>query len=131
MGPMALVGLGGLLSWRSFNLPLWLRFAIPIVIPAAMFTAWQTGVIGSLDDMALGWHLDRLDKDDTKATDWALWHNGGTAGYASYLAFSRQYRTGVVLLANSGHEPDSTGRATLTQLLNQPPPATNSVVPPG
>lgn len=30
------------------------------------------------------------------------WHNGGTGGYASFLAFDRQHQTGVVLLSNYG-----------------------------
>ncbi|WP_160036419.1 serine hydrolase domain-containing protein [Paenibacillus sp. An7] len=29
-----------------------------------------------------------------------LWHNGATAGFNSYLAFSKEHRTGVVLLSN-------------------------------
>ncbi|MCL4787393.1 MAG: beta-lactamase family protein [Verrucomicrobia bacterium] len=30
------------------------------------------------------------------------WHNGGTGGYVSFLAFDRQHQTGVVLLSNHG-----------------------------
>jgi CubicO group peptidase (beta-lactamase class C family) len=30
------------------------------------------------------------------------WHNGGTGGYASFLAFDRQHQTGVVLLSSYG-----------------------------
>ena len=117
IGPVALVGGGGLLAWQSFGLPLWLRWLLPIAVPIAILPLWQFGIIGSVDDMALGWHVDRLDRGDDHCDDWALWHNGGTAGYASYLAFSRQQRAGVVLLANSDHQPDSLGRNLLMELL--------------
>ncbi|MDA1055657.1 MAG: serine hydrolase [Planctomycetota bacterium] len=117
IGPILLVSLGGVLAWRSFGLPLWLRIAIPIAAPAAMLMFLLRGIIPSLDDMALGWHFDRLDHDDGDAHQWALWHNGGTGGYASYIAFSREHRTGVILLANSDYAPDPTGRKLLLDLL--------------
>jgi CubicO group peptidase (beta-lactamase class C family) len=120
MGPILLASLGGVLAWRSFGLPFWLRIAIPIAAPAAMLMLLLSRVIPSLDDMALGWHFDRLDHDDGDASQWALWHNGGTAGYASYLAFSRNHRTGVILLANSDYAPDPTGRKLLVELLRSP-----------
>lgn len=121
VGPILLASLGGVLTWRSFGLPLWLRIAIPIAAPAAMLMFRLSGIIPSLDDMALGWHFDRLDHDEADASEWALWHNGGTGGYASYLAFSRKRHCGVILLANSDCEPDPTGRKLLLDLLKSPP----------
>jgi hypothetical protein len=78
---------------------------------------WQAGLIGSLDDMALGWHFDRLGQDGADLSQCALWHNGGTGGYASYMGFSRRDRIGVVQLANSDHQPDQTVRRLLMKLL--------------
>jgi CubicO group peptidase (beta-lactamase class C family) len=119
IGPITCAGLAGLFAWRSFGLPLWLRIAIPIVVPSAMLAFWLTGVIGGIEDMAVGWHFDRLDAADASADEWALWHNGATAGFASYLAFSKRHRAGVVLLANSDLAPDAIGRALLVALVQQ------------
>lgn len=83
-----------------------------------MLAFWLTGVIGGIEDMAVGWHFDRLDDAGANADEWVLWHNGGTAGFASYLAFSKQHRAGVVLLANSDVAPDAIGRALLVELFN-------------
>jgi CubicO group peptidase (beta-lactamase class C family) len=59
-----------------------------------------------------------------------LWHNGATAGFASYLAFSKRQRTGVVLLANSDHAPDAIGRAILLALVQQKDQSYNGPVTP-
>lgn len=41
-----------------------------------------------------GWGEDKLlDKG-------ILWHNGGSAGFNSYLAFNKELRVGIVLLSN-------------------------------
>ena len=117
MGPITFAGLAGLFSWQSFGLPLWSRIAIPIAVPGAMLTFWMTGVIGGIEDMAVGWHFDRLVYAGASADEWALWHNGATAGFASYLAFSKRNRVGIVLLANSDHAPDAIGRALLMELV--------------
>ena len=50
--------------------------------------------------------FDRLGLDGADLSQCTLWHNGGTGGYASYMGFSRRDRIGVVLLANSDHQPD-------------------------
>ncbi|WP_145046688.1 serine hydrolase [Paenibacillus xylanexedens] len=45
-------------------------------------------------NLYFGWGGDEiLDKD-------ILWHNGGSAGFNSYLAFNKELRVGVVLLSN-------------------------------
>lgn len=121
MGPIAFTGLAGLFAWQSFGLPLWSRIAIPIVVPGVMLAFWLTGVIGGIEDMAVGWHLDRLNdaSADAEGDDWLLWHNGATAGFASYLAFSKRHRAGVVLLANSDLEPDSIGCALFAERVQE------------
>ncbi len=45
---------------------------------------------------ALGWHIHDLDEGETM-----LWHNGGTGGYASFLAIRPDTGTAVVILATS------------------------------
>jgi serine-type D-Ala-D-Ala carboxypeptidase/endopeptidase len=47
-------------------------------------------------DTALGWHIHSIADDDR-----VFWHNGGTGGYASYLALRPATRTGVVILTAS------------------------------
>lgn len=115
VAPIALVSLGGLLVWRSFGLPLWLRIAIPIAVPFTLLSLWHFGIVGSLDDMALGWHLERSVGSSADG-DILYWHNGGTGGYSSYLAFSKKSKTGVIFLANSDHAPDVFGRETQRQI---------------
>ncbi len=44
----------------------------------------------------LGWHIHAIDEDDP-----VFWHNGGTGGYASFLAIRPKLRTGVVVLTAS------------------------------
>lgn len=44
--------------------------------------------------IALAWHI----KPDGKT----YWHNGGTAGYTTYVSFNTERKTGVVVLLNAG-----------------------------
>jgi serine-type D-Ala-D-Ala carboxypeptidase/endopeptidase len=46
-------------------------------------------------DIALAWHI--LTRDGHQI----VWHNGGTAGYRSWIGFDPQTRTGVVVLSNT------------------------------
>ena len=51
--------------------------------------------------VGLGWHL--LKSESGK--DW-VWHNGGTGGYTSSLAFNKTTQNGVIILSNvSGVSP--------------------------
>ncbi len=52
--------------------------------------------------MAMGWHTMKLDNEGK-----ILWHNGQTAGYHSFVAFSKNHKKGVVILANSASDGDS------------------------
>lgn len=66
--------------------------------------------IGS-SNLYFGWGGDKvLDKD-------ILWHNGGTAGFNSYLAFNKELRVGVVLLSNYSFFTNSLIDYYLAQLL--------------
>jgi hypothetical protein len=47
-------------------------------------------------ETGLGWHLRNLADDDP-----VYWHNGGTGGYASFLAIRPARQTGVVILTTS------------------------------
>ncbi|KOR89300.1 serine hydrolase domain-containing protein [Paenibacillus solani] len=62
-------------------------------------------------NLYFGWGGDKiLDKG-------ILWHNGGTAGFNSYLAFNKELRAGVVLLSNYSFFTNSLMDYYLAQLL--------------
>lgn len=59
--------------------------------------------------VALGWHVfSAHDKE-------IVWHNGGTAGYRTFIGFDPKARVGVVVLSNAGTPagPDDIGRHLL------------------
>jgi CubicO group peptidase (beta-lactamase class C family) len=64
---------------------------------------------GPNTQIALGWHISTANEKTI------VWHNGGTGGYRSFLAFDPAARAGVVLLANAGTiaGPDDIGRHLL------------------
>lgn len=45
-------------------------------------------------EVALGWHISEIDGREI------VWHNGGTGGYRSYMAYDPARRAGVVVLSN-------------------------------
>jgi serine-type D-Ala-D-Ala carboxypeptidase/endopeptidase len=48
-------------------------------------------------EIGLGWHI-LIGKDDGREI---VWHNGGTGGFRSFLAFDQKQRVGVVALSNT------------------------------
>lgn len=48
-------------------------------------------------EVSLGWHI-LIGKDDGREI---VWHNGGTGGFRSFLAFDEKRRVGVVVLSNT------------------------------
>jgi hypothetical protein len=53
--------------------------------------------------VALNWHVQYV--GDEKI----LWHNGGTAGFRTFIGFDPAKSVGVVVLTNSGHGADDIG----------------------
>ncbi len=65
--------------------------------PAMAATLQPRKPAGSADmQIALGWHVRT-----TPGGGEILWHNGGTGGYRSFMAFDPKARTGVVVLSNT------------------------------
>lgn len=62
--------------------------------------------------VALGWHL--ISVRGTSAT--ALWHNGGTGGFASHVSLVADAHVGVVVLTNTGRAVDRVGLRLLQRL---------------
>lgn len=98
----------------------WIGYT-PSPLAAAMKTQLATrrptGVANL--DIALGWHiLSNYDRE-------IIWHNGGTGGYHSFVAFDPKSRTGVVVLSNSANDIDDIGRH-----LMEPQYALAKIAPP-
>ncbi|HXI31681.1 MAG TPA: serine hydrolase [Vicinamibacterales bacterium] len=95
---------------------------------AAMLTVRRP--TGSTDlEIALGWHVLKTHGREI------VWHNGGTAGYRTFIGFDRAARTGVVVLSNAGTPagPDDIGRHLLdpgAPLLQAPAQHTETKVDP-
>jgi D-alanyl-D-alanine-carboxypeptidase/D-alanyl-D-alanine-endopeptidase len=79
-------------------------------------------------EIALGWHVLKTHGREI------VWHNGGTAGYRTFIGFDRAARSGVVVLSNAGTAagPDDIGRHLLDPesplLPPAAPPATHTEV---
>ncbi|NHZ32700.1 serine hydrolase [Massilia rubra] len=71
--------------------------------------------------IGLGWHI--LDKFGSHI----VWHNGGTAGYRTFIGFDPDTRRGVVLMSNSHSGSDDIARRALNRAfpltMYSPPPA--------
>ena len=51
--------------------------------------------------IGLGWHIS-----ETSGGKQVIWHNGGTGGYRSMIAFMPELQTGVVVLTNQANDVD-------------------------
>ena len=72
---------------------------------ASLVPRRHTGMKGL--DIGLGWLISSSAKADD--ADKVYWHNGGTGGYASFVAFDARRKTAVVLLSNTGLSLGSIG----------------------
>lgn len=62
-------------------------------------------------EVGLGWHVNR-DGNNT-----IYWHNGGTNGSRSFIAFVPEKHVAIVALSNSVESVDATGQALLTAMI--------------
>jgi D-alanyl-D-alanine-carboxypeptidase/D-alanyl-D-alanine-endopeptidase len=75
--------------------------------------------------IGLNWHI--LKKFDSEM----IWHNGGTAGYHSFIGLDQKNRRGVVVLSNSANDIDDIGRHLLVNqypLAKFEPPKEHKVI---
>jgi D-alanyl-D-alanine-carboxypeptidase/D-alanyl-D-alanine-endopeptidase len=68
--------------------------------------------------VGLGWHL--IPVKGTSST--ALWHNGGTGGFASHVSLVPDADVGVVVLTSTARPVDRPGMRLLQQLVVAAPP---------
>lgn len=59
--------------------------------------------IGEELDIALNWHIRKV------GAERIIWHNGGTAGFRTFIGFDPNTNAGVVVLTNSAHGADDIG----------------------
>ncbi|MGA5817869.1 serine hydrolase domain-containing protein [Kitasatospora sp. NPDC094028] len=64
----------------------------------------------------LGWLGHRLHTQ--QGGHLQIWHNGGTGGFASFIAFDPDKQVGVVVLANTRRSVDAAGTTLLRRLQN-------------
>ncbi len=62
-------------------------------------------------DIGLGWHMNII------GGELIYWHNGGTSGSRSYMAFSPDKRVAVVILSNTAESVDNIGIAIMNRVL--------------
>jgi CubicO group peptidase (beta-lactamase class C family) len=68
--------------------------------------------------IGLNWHVRAV------GADRIVWHNGGTAGFRTFIGFDPERRVGVVVLTNSAHGADDIGFHLVNAAAPlQPPPA--------
>ena len=114
-------------GWRSHPLPgaggvgsnirdLARYVAACISPPPSMAAAFELALKVHAPNRGLGWvHRDGIH-----------WHNGGTSGFRSFVAFHSPARSGIALLANSvGVDLDSTGFAVMAELAGNGTPGTS------
>jgi len=88
--------------------------AASISPPPSMAAAFELALKVHAPNRGLGWvHREGMH-----------WHNGGTGGFRSFVAFHAPTRSGIALLANSvSVDLDSTGFAVMADLMRNAPEA--------
>jgi CubicO group peptidase (beta-lactamase class C family) len=125
----AAVWVGGLLLWSSSLV--WAPAGVSLLIFLAS-AGHAAGYLPPRGRVRLGWQEGSVGPGGT-----ALWHNGGTGGYCSFVGFVAETQVGVVVLSNSANDVDPIGMRLLkclheasgTPANRRPDPATRSGSP--
>jgi CubicO group peptidase (beta-lactamase class C family) len=82
-----------------------LRSAMDSTLRSAMDATQRPRVPTDSPNMSvgLGWHISEGEGGTV------IWHNGGTGGYRSFIGFTADKTTGVVVLSNSNESVDDIG----------------------
>ncbi len=84
---------------------------------AAAIRQSQQELFKESETRAVGMNWIRTRKKDGRTV---VWHNGGTGGFSSYLAFIEGGDAGVFVLSNAGETVDSLGSDVLAALAGKP-----------
>ncbi|SFC70925.1 CubicO group peptidase, beta-lactamase class C family [Parapedobacter composti] len=66
-------------------------------------------------DIGLAWHMNLI------GDELVYWHNGGTFGSSSYIAFTPDRKIAIVVLSNTAEPVDTVGKAILGRILSHLP----------
>ena len=100
---------GSWLMWGSgFG---WAPAGVALLISLGV-SGFASGYLPPGARVRLGWQEAAIEGEAT-----ALWHNGGTGGYRSFVGFVPGSRVGVVVLSNSANDVDPIGMALLEALI--------------
>ncbi|MER7752321.1 serine hydrolase domain-containing protein [Kitasatospora sp. NPDC097643] len=118
-----LSGMGGLRSTAA-DLAIFLRAQLAAerepgapLTPAITLTRETRHRVNPFAWMHLGWLGRRLSPQ--QGGHLQIWHNGGTGGFRSFVAFDPEKQVGVVALVNTRRSADSAGTALLRTLQNE------------
>jgi CubicO group peptidase (beta-lactamase class C family) len=101
----AAVWVGCLLLWSPWFARGPAGMTLLVVLAVAGHVA---GYLPPCGRVRLGWQEAAVGAGGT-----ALWHNGGTGGYRSFVGFVAETRVGVAVLSNSANDVDSIGMSLL------------------
>jgi len=104
----AAVWVGGLLLWSSSLV--WAPAGVSLLIFLAS-AGHAAGYLPPRGRVRLGWQEGAVGPGGT-----ALWHNGGTGGYRTFVGFVAETRVGVAVLSNSANGVDAIGMSLLKRL---------------
>jgi CubicO group peptidase (beta-lactamase class C family) len=114
------------LAWKGFWAAVWAAAAVwvgslllgssslawgPACVSVLIFlsaTGRAAGYTPPRGRVRLGWQESAVGSGGK-----ALWHNGGTGGYRSFIGFVAETQVGVAVLSNSANEVDSIGMGLL------------------
>ncbi|SDT81221.1 CubicO group peptidase, beta-lactamase class C family [Streptomyces sp. TLI_053] len=85
-----------------------------VLAPAIALTREVRHRVNPVAWMHLGWLGHRL--HDRQGGHLQIWHNGGTGGYRSFVAFDPERQVGVIVLANTRRSVDAPGVRLLRTL---------------
>jgi CubicO group peptidase (beta-lactamase class C family) len=102
----------GAIKTSAQNLAVFLQHHITATNPVVKLTHETVQPVAQ-QPIAYAWFENKPKPNTT-----LYWHNGGTYGYSSFIAFCKEKKKGIVVLSNSGISVDEVAGAVLKKLLD-------------